>query len=360
MHNPDIPPIPVRSPMKRFGEHPILTCKDMPYRSTLVFNPGVARWNGRYVMLIRNDVSPGWGDCNFEYTEDALAWSDDGIHWEIEPKPAISVGDAKRMLAPFFPRGGEDEVVAVYDPRITVLDGRAYIGVGISSKFGMQGGILVTDDFHHYEALCVVAPNNRDVVLFPEKINGLYVRFERPMNDGAKAESNPGKFGIYVSQSPDLRFWDSPRRILASDEIPFANERIGAGPPPIKTREGWLTIFHTVHSDPKRGKNGWDDKWQNRYDTAVMLLDLDDPTRIRACAKVPLLQPDAPYENYDGKTFETSGFRGGVVFPTGAVVDDDGTLKLFYGAADSFVALATAKLDDVVRFCLDASGPLPG
>lgn len=236
-----------------------------------------------------------------------------------------------------------------------MIGDEAIVCVGMATAHGMQGGILRTRDFRRFEALCVVPPNNRDLVLFPEKVGGYYVRLERPMNDGAKRDAHPGEFGIYLSRSRDLEFWDSPRRILAAQEVPFANGRVGAGAPPIRTREGWLTIFHTVHGSDARGKNGWEPKWSNRYDAAIMLLDLEDPTRIRALARVPLLQPEAPYEVWDGKSFLSDGYRGSVVFPTAAVTGDDGIVRVYYGAADSFVCLATARLDDLVRFCLAGS-----
>ena len=183
------------------------------------------------------------------------------------------------------------------------------------------------------------------MVLFPELINGHYYRLERPMPTYGSAWLNPPPTDdIWISNSPNMVHWGNTKKLLSTKEIPFANLKCGPASPPIKTEKGWLTLFHAVDDDPSRGKNGWEDKWTRRYTTGVMLLDLNDPTKIIGVSKKPLIVPEADYEK--------EGMRGNVVFPGGMILEDDGEVKIYYGAADSVECLATAHIDDLLKFCL--------
>lgn len=151
----------------------ILSRHDVPYPSALTFNAGIVRHEGRYIMLFRNDYG-SYEEQRLDGTNIGLAFSDDGIRWKVEPEPVL---DGKWFGDTFEP----GEVVRLYDPRITPMDGRFYVSFAIDTRHGVCGGFAVTDDFHHYEPLSVVVPDNRNMVLFPEKINGNFVRLERPM-----------------------------------------------------------------------------------------------------------------------------------------------------------------------------------
>ncbi len=156
--------------------------------------------------------------------------------------------------------------------------------------------------------------------------------------------AQPERFDIWLSESPDLRYWGDSRLVLGVEDVAYANRKIGPGAPPIKTRAGWLTLFHAVDFDPTRGKNGWEDRWQKRYTAGIMLLDLQDPSKVIAQCPTPLLAPEAPYE-------VEGGFRNHVIFPGGMVLEDDGEVKIYYGAADTVTCLATAHVDDLIRIC---------
>jgi len=130
--------------------------------------------------------------------------------------------------------------------------------------------------------------------------------------------------------------------------VPYANDKIGPAAPPIKTKHGWLTTFHAVDIDAARGKNGWEAAWKKRYCAGIMLLDLENPDKIVGLYKEPLLAPEAAYE-VDG------GFRNHVIFPGGMILEEDGEVKLYYGAADTVECLATAHVDDLVRLCLGSN-----
>jgi len=153
------------SVITRSPSNPILTCDDEPYPATLIFNAGVAKFQGRYVMVFRNDHGT-WGKTAFDGTNLGLAHSDDGIHWTVAPKPCWQWKD--------------DDIQRVYDPRLTVIDGRCYLCFAVDTDHGICGGVAVTDDFETFDVLSISVPDNRNMVLFPEKIGGKYWRMERP------------------------------------------------------------------------------------------------------------------------------------------------------------------------------------
>jgi beta-1,4-mannooligosaccharide/beta-1,4-mannosyl-N-acetylglucosamine phosphorylase len=317
--------------IRRHPANPLLTPKDVPYGPAMVFNAGVAKYEGKYVMVFRND----YGDAAAETIEPAsttnlgLAFSDDGVHWEVQPEPVWSWHD--------------EEVVRVYDPRLTVIDGRCHMCFAVDTKHGVRGGIAVTDDFRRFEVLSLSVPDNRNMVLFPERIDGKYVRLERPFP--VYGRGGIDRFDTWLSDSPDLRYWGNSKLVLGVEDVPFANDKVGPGAPPIKTAKGWLTTFHAVDIDRSRGKNGWEPAWKKRYSAGIMLLDLDDPSRIVGMSKSPLLAPEAAYET-------SGGFRNDVIFPGGMILEPSGEVKIYYGAADTVECLATAHVDDLLRLCL--------
>jgi len=230
----------------------------------------------------------------------------------------------------------------VYDPRLTVMDGRCYMCFAVDTKHGVCGGIAVTDDFERFEVLSVSVPDNRNMVLFGEKIGGKYLRLERPFP--VYSRGGRDRFDIWASDSPDLRYWGNSHLVLGVEDVPYANDKLGPAAPPVKTPQGWLTTFHAVDRDSSRGKNGWEDVWQKRYTAGIMLLDLDEPWRVIGMSKTPLLAPEAPYE-------VEGGFRNHAIFPGGMILEESGEVKIYYGAADATECLATADVGDLVKLC---------
>ena len=141
-------------------------------------------------------------------------------------------------------------------------------------------------------------------------------------------------------------FWGETELVLAVEDVPYANDKIGPAAPPIKTDKGWLTIFHAVDKNELRRKNGWERKWKKRYCAGIMLLDLDDPTKVVGMSKLPLIAPETYYETQ-------TGFRQHVIFPGGMILEDDGEVKIYYGASDTVECLATAKLEDLIALCTE-------
>ncbi|MBC8062863.1 MAG: glycoside hydrolase family 130 protein [Clostridiaceae bacterium] len=315
--------------IKRYEHNPILSAKDIPYEADLIFNAGVVKYQGKYVMIFRNDYGYIEGS-RFKGTNLGLAFSDDGVSWRVQDKPFFSMEDIQ-----------DDEISRLYDPRLTVIDGRCYVCFAVDTRHGLRGGIGVTDDFNKLEIISMTVPDNRNMVLFPEKINGLYTRLERPMPVYSRGKD---RFDTWLSKSPDLKFWGESSLILPVEAVPFANDKTGPAAPPIKTKKGWLTTFHAVDIDASRGKNGWEPYWKKRYCAGIMLLDLENPEKIIGMSKEPLIAPETVYE-------ATEGFRTNVIFPGGMILEESGEVKIYYGASDTVECLATAHVDDLLELC---------
>lgn len=316
--------------VRRYPGNPVLSAKDVPYEALLIFNAGVARYQGRYVMVFRNDYGQHPSTPHPLHTNLGLAFSDDGLCWEVQPEPCFDLRDA--------------EIRRGYDPRLTVIDGRCYMCFAVDTRHGVRGGIAVTDDFVYFEILSLSVPDNRNMVLFPERVEGRYVRLERPFPVYGRGGGD--RFDIWCSDSPDLRYWGNSELVLGVEDVPYANNKIGPGAPPVKTSMGWLTTFHAVDLDPARGKNGWEERWQKRYTAGIMLLDLENPSRVVGMSKLPLIAPEAPYE-------VGGGFRNNVVFPGGMILEESGEVKIYYGAADTVECLATAEVGELIKLCIE-------
>jgi len=313
----------------RYPGNPILTAKDLDYPSDLVFNAGVVKHNGKYIMLFRNDYHypksmfdnyfAGKGELWGPSTNIGLATSDDGFHWTPAPQPVIEINNK--------------EIRRVYDPRISVIDNTFYVALAIDTMHNdNRCGLYKTIDFKTFEEVTITAPNNRNMLLFPEKINGLFYRLERPFS---------GDVGdIWISSSPDLQYWGNWKRLVASSSIKFCNRKIGPGAIPVKTKKGWLALFHTV-THTENDLYSWGRSWRSQYSMGLMLLDLEDPTKVIGIYDQPLLEPQEKYE--------LEGFRGSVLFPGAMIPEDDGSVKIYYGAADTVECVATAQLDDLLR-----------
>ena len=225
----------VSSPViTRHPANPVLAASDVPYEALLVFNAGVTKYQGKYVMVFRNDYREGVGTPHPQHTNLGLAFSDDGVRWDVQPRPCFDLHG--------------DDILRGYDPRLTVMDGRCYMCFAVETHHGIRGGIAVTDDFEHFEVLSLSVPDNRNMVLFPERFDGKYLRLERPFPVYGRGGGD--RFDIWFSDSPDLRYWGNSQLVLGVEHVPFANDKIGPGAPPVRTKRGWLATFHAVDRDP--------------------------------------------------------------------------------------------------------------
>ncbi len=205
----DSPPVLKSSSIIRRHPKPVLTHKDVPYPATLIFNAGVCKYQGRYVMLFRNDYGR-WGDTKFDGTNLGLAFSDDGINWKVEPKPVWDQNE------PGLVEATDGDIVRVYDPRLTVIEGRVHVCFACDTKHGLRGGIAVTDDFHKFDIRSLSVPDNRNMVLFPQRVGGKYVRLERPMPIYSRGRD---RFDMWYSDSPDLAYWGNSHLVSAVEDF---------------------------------------------------------------------------------------------------------------------------------------------
>lgn len=230
----------------------------------------------------------------------------------------------------FRGRPNESEY-GVEDPRITVMDDGYYMTyVGISLHEGVSTYLAFSKDLEKWERMGLIfREQNKDVVLFPEKIDRKYVALNRP-----ESLFDFSKPGIWISYSPDLIFWGRDRHLIRPRKNSWASERVGSGCVPIKTDRGWLLIYHGVGLK----------KDSKVYSAGGILLDLKNPEKIlaRSPIKKPLFKPTGKYEK--------EGFIGNVVFPTGAVMDLNGKDLLIYsGGADSNITVRKINLKDILN-----------
>lgn len=300
------------SPLVRYPHNPIVPRDAVP-RAHSIFNSAVIEYGTGYRGVFRIDDRTRRQKLH-------SATSKDAINWVIDPEP-IDWQLSNPELEPFD---------IGYDPRVTKLDGRYYI-TWCHGYHGYAIGLGVTDDFESFELLdYILPPYNRNAVLFPRRINGKYMMLHRP------SDASHTPFGdIFLSKSPDLRYWGEHRWVMGPKE-PWEKTKIGAGPVPIETPEGWLLIYHGVLTSC----NGF------TYSGGVALLDLDEPWKVIKRSRNHILTPTQPYE--------CMGDVPNVTFPCGHLYDEKtGEIKLYYGAADTSIALATCTLDELMAY-LDA------
>ena len=297
----------------RDPRNPIVGPQPVP-GATSVFNSAVVPFQDRYAGVFRVDPV----DLRSELH---VGRSPDGICWDIDPGRIRLQWDD-----PDMPATGHG-----YDPRITQIEGTYYL-TWCNDYHGPTIGLAETRDFVTFRQLCnAVPPYNRNAVLFPRRIGGAYAMLHRPSDRGHTP------FGdIFYSTSPDLVHWGRHRFVFGTRDG-WQSTKVGAGPPPIETQEGWLLIYHGVRTSC----SGF------IYCAGGALLDLDKPWKVLYRTRNYLMAPREPYERV--------GDVPNVVFPNAAILDESGRLALYYGCADTCVGVAYAQLEDLVRFIKENS-----
>jgi len=293
----------------RSRRNPIIP-RDLIPNSNSIFNSAVVPFEGAFAGVFR---------CDNKARRMVLhsGRSEDGIRWEIEHDPI-------RFLC-------EDEEIGTfeygYDPRVCWIEDRYYV-TWCNGYHGPTIGVGYTYNFKtFYQLENAFLPYNRNGVLFPRKIHDHFAMLSRPSDTGHTA------FGdIFYSESPDMRYWGKHRHVMGPD-AGWQSTKIGAGPIPIETTEGWLTIYHGVLTSC----NGF------VYSAGAALLDLDEPWKVIGRAEPYILSPQTLYE--------CVGDVPNVVFPCAALCDaPTGRIALYYGAADTVVCLAFAQVDELIDF----------
>lgn len=304
--------------VKRYSGNPILTKHDVPYAVQTVHNAGMVKVKDKYIMLFRSHLDNGRSIIG-------LAESVDGYAFTVRDCPFITPAQAGVFR--------EYEAFGVEDPRISCIDGVYYITYSAYSKHGVRIGLAKTTDFSSIERISLITEADyRNVVIFPEKINGRYVRLDRP-------HSAISPWAIWISYSKDLIYWGESELIMMPVPYHWDEMKIGPGATPIKTEHGWLSIYHGVFPTMDGAI----------YRLGVALHDLENPAKIIGVGDSWILQPEDPWE--------VTGYVHNVVFTCGAIAEPDGSVKIYWGGADSVMCVGTAQLDDLVARCLNHSRP---
>ncbi|RIV20088.1 glycosidase [Alicyclobacillaceae bacterium I2511] len=342
----------------RFSENPLLTPRDIePHRRDFevlgAFNAGVAIYQNEILLLLRVAERPVQPDQRlirvpvWDVAREALSvetlHNEHGEYDVSDPRSVVSKVTGRfaylsslsylRMARsrdgihftvdadPFMFPATAYETFGIEDPRITQIEDEYFITYTSVSPFGVSVSLAVTRDFQTVRRLGVIfPPENKDVVIFPEKIGNQYFALHRPV---------PGEIGgpeIWIADSPDLVHWGNHTHLLGVRSGRWDSRRLGAGAVPLRTKAGWLEVYHAA------------DK-QGRYALGAVLLDLVDPRQVLARSSHPLLAPEMPYE--------LNGFYGNVVFTCGTAIKED-ILHIYYGVADSAMAGAKISLSEVL------------
>ncbi len=287
--------------LKRHVLNPIL--KPLPqhnWESRFVFNPAVVYDGELFHMLYRAQGEDMVSRLGY-------AVSMDGVNF-------------KRLDEPVFEPASDDELYGVEDPRITRIDGWYYMLYTAYSPKGPRVALARTKNFFIWERMGLILTDeeNKDAALFPEKIRGKYVLLHRIPPD------------IWLAFSDDLVNWGNFVKIASPREGKWDDLKIGAGAPPIKTEYGWLLLYHGVQRSAR-----------NIYRLGFILLDLDDPTKVIKRSEEPILEPEMPWEKFGGVP--------NVVF-SDAMLEFNGEYYIYYGGADTVIALATISKNDVIKW----------
>lgn len=298
------------APVWRYRENPVIQ-RNPVEGVARIFNSAVLPYAGAYIGVFRGEQING---VPYIY----LGRSRDGIHWEFDNEKIHFVNEAGENADPVY----------AYDPRLVKVEDTYYI-IWCGDFYGASIGLAKTKDFKTFIRMeNPFIPFNRNAVLFPRKINGNYMMLSRPSDSGHTP------FGdIFVSESPDMTYWGKHRHVMGKGDEWWDAVKIGGGAAPIETSEGWLLFFHGVTGTC----NGF------VYSIGGAILDIDNPSIVKYRCENFLLTPQEWYEE--------RGFVGNVCFPCATLQDNDtGRIAIYYGAADTYVALAFTYLDEVVDY----------
>lgn len=342
----------------RSKENPIIKISDIrPWMEGFeilgVFNAGTAFYQGKYILLVRVAEHPipqnesevpvpifnkdtgeieilqlDKNDSNYDFSDPRVihnkngsayltsmshiryAESEDGVHFRVEDKPFIKAFD-------------EYTAFGVEDARITQMGDTYYINFSAASNYGIITRLVSTKDFKTYTDMGnVFHPDNKDVTIFPEKINGLYYALHRP------STSEYGQPNLWIASSPDLQRWGDHKLVATVRDDYWDSGRIGASCVPFRTEKGWLELYHGATKE-------------NRYCLGAMLLKEEEPWKVLARCEVPILEPEAQYER--------EGFFGNVIFSCGHIREGD-SLKIYYGASDDSVCMAETTVSEILDY----------
>jgi len=302
-----------RGLFRRYENNPILTPDDWPYPVNAVFNPAAAQLNSETLLLVRAEDMRGFSHLTIARSADGLS------NWQIDGKATLEPNQQNL-----------EEKWGLEDPRITWLEEQRQYGITYVS-FSEGGPIVslaITRNFKTFARLGgMLPPEDKDACLFPRRFGGRFALIHRPI---VRGEAH-----IWMSLSPDLKHWGDHRALIKTRHAWWDCHRVGLGCQPIELPQGWLIIYHGVRQTSAGGI----------YRVGMALLDLNVPWKVLRRSDEWVLGPQAYYERV--------GDVSAVVFPSGAVIHKEkNQLYLYYGAADSTVAVAMADLDAVQEYIM--------
>ena len=301
--------------VKRYKKNPVLTKDQVPYPVATVHNAAVVKTGKKYMMVFRSHLLNGRSILG-------LAESRNGYDFKVHESPFMTSRDEG---------AGEYESISIEDPRITYIDGDYLITYSAYSEYGIRIGLAKTKDFTSVERIAMISEvDYRNTVIFPEKFNGMYARLDRP-----HSELNP--WSMWISYSTDLLHWGGAKHLVSPMTYHWDQMKVGPGAPPIKTKRGWLNIYHGVFPTMSGSV----------YRLGVCLHDLNDPSVILGVSDKWIMEPEMDYERV--------GYVPNVVFSCAAVPEDDGSVKIYWGGADTVMCVGTAVIEELVDLCLDDS-----
>ena len=315
-------PEPYAELFQRHPDNPILTARDWPYPAHTVFNAGACQVGEETILLVRVEDRRG-------HSHLTVARSADGVsHWQIDARPSFAPDPAD------FP----EEAWGVEDPRLTWVAERGewLIAYTAYSASGPLVSLAATKDFRSFSRLGpAMPPEDKDAAIFPRRFGDRYAMIHRPVSAGSSGAH------IWLSFSPDLTHWgDHHVLIHARRGAWWDANKIGLSPPPLETPEGWLVLYHGVRHTPGGCL----------YRLGLALLDLEDPRHVLRRSDEWIFAPEAAYER--------QGDVNGVVFPCGWILDEArGDIRMYYGGADSCLALATARCADLLDYLRACPAP---
>ena len=296
---------------KRYEGNPILTPESWPYPVNAVFNPGAVKLNTEILLLVRVEDMRGFSHLTVARSADGLT------DWEIDPAPTLEADQNSR-----------EEKWGLEDPRIIWLEEQKQFGITYTSfsEGGPVVSLAITKNFRTFARLgALLPPEDKDACLLPRRIKGRFALIHRPI---VRGEAH-----MWISFSPDLKHWGDHRTLIRTRSAYWDCHRVGLACQPIETAQGWMIFYHGVRVTSAGAI----------YRVGLALLDLEEPWRVLRRSDEWVLGPRATYERI--------GDVSGVVFPTGAIVHKEtNQLNLYYGAADSTVAVATANLSDCIDY----------
>jgi predicted GH43/DUF377 family glycosyl hydrolase len=307
---------------QRHADNPILTAADWPYPAHTVFNAGACQLGDETILLVRVEDRRG-------HSHLTVARSRDGVSdWQIDEKPSFAPSPDQ------FP----EETWGVEDPRLTWVEDRQewLIAYTAFSHSGPLVSLAATKDFRTFKRLGpVMPPDDKDAAVFPRKFGGRYAILHRPVSAGSSGAH------IWLSFSPDLKHWGDHHVLMHARRGAWWDaNKIGLSPPPLETPEGWLMLYHGVRHTPGGCL----------YRLGLALLDLENPTHVLRRSDDWIFAPEEPYER--------QGDVNGVVFPCGWVHDKaSGEIRMYYGGADSCIALATTQVSLLLEYLLACPVP---